>query len=113
MSEARSASDAEQVLRDEFRRHLDIFYARLKLAPPYHSVEQAVLHLTTLLQAMEPEERARLAAVPARRWELFRRAFVEAGLNQKHRGIIAGLARSRQSLDLSPEYDHFLNAFVS
>ena len=29
-------------LKDEFRHHLETFYAQLKLAPPYESVEKAI-----------------------------------------------------------------------
>lgn len=106
-----SPSDPIQVLREEFRRHLDVFYARLKLAPPYHSVEKAVAQLTASLTAKTPEERARLAEDPAARWTEFRKAFAESGLSQKHRGIIAGLANSGQTGGLPEEYDHFLSAF--
>ncbi|MBI4400537.1 MAG: hypothetical protein HY581_02755 [Nitrospirae bacterium] len=113
MAQPPSQSDPVQLLRDEFRHHLEIFYARLKLAPPYHSVEKAIGHLTAILTAMAPEERQRIAGDESLRWAQYRTAFVESGLNQKHRGIIAGLARSRQGLDLSPEYDHFLDAFTS
>jgi hypothetical protein len=101
-----------QALRDEFRHHLEIFYATLRLAPPYHSVEKAVAHLTTSLKAMTPEERAKLAADPSLRWAQYRAAFVESGLNQKHRGIIAGLIRSGR-VDLPAEYKPLLDAFPS
>jgi hypothetical protein len=108
-----ASSDPVQTLREEFRHHLDIFYARLKLAPPYHSVEKAIAQLTTALKAMTPEERSRLASDPAGRWLAYRQAFAESGLNQKHRGIIAGLAKSGQTGDLPKEYDHFLQSFLS
>ncbi len=108
-----TSSDPIQTLREEFRHHLDVFYARLKLAPPYHSVEKAVAQLTAALKAMTPEERARLGSDPAGRWEQYRKAFAESGLNQKHRGIITGLAKSGQTGDLPKEYEHFLSAFRS
>lgn len=98
-------------LRDEFRRHLETFYAKLKLAPPYHSVEKAVLQLATTLKALPPAERDHIAADPELRWARYAEAFTAAGLNQKHRGIILGLARSRQTLDLPKEYDRFLDTF--
>jgi len=107
------SSDPVQALREEFRHHLEVFYARLKLAPPYHSVEKAIVQLTTALKVMTPDERARLVSDQAGRWLEYRKAFAESGLSQKHRGIIAGLAKSRQSLDLAPEYDHFLSLFTS
>lgn len=101
-----------QALRDEFRRHLELFYSGLKLAPPYHSLEKAVVHFTAGLKAMAPEERVLLAAEPARKWAEYRKAFVESGLHQKHRGIIAGLARSGNT-SLSPEYQPFLDLYLS
>ena len=35
-------SDLVLTLREEFRSHLETFYSRLKLAPPYESVEKAI-----------------------------------------------------------------------
>ncbi len=102
-----------QALKDEFRRHLEVFYAKLKLAPPYHSVEKAITHLTATLKAMTPEERANVASDPALQWAQYRAAFVESGLSQKHRGIIAGLAKSGQANALPPEYKQLLEAFLS
>lgn len=113
MGALHSQADVVQVLRDEFRRHLEAFYARLKLAPPYHSVEKAITHLSTALQGMPPDERARLAADPALQWEQYRRAFVESGLHRKHRGIVARLAGSPRAADLPAEYKNFLEAFKS
>jgi len=101
-----------QALRNEFRHHLEVFYATLRLAPPYHSVEKAVAHLAASLKAMTPEERANIAADPARQWAQYRTAFVESGLNQKHRGIIAGLVRSGK-VDLPGEYKPLLDSFLS
>ncbi len=105
--------DPAQQLRDEFRSRLETFYAGLKLAPPYHSVEKAITQLTASLKAMTPEERVKLAADPAGRWAQYRKAFVDSGLHQKHRGIIAGLAKSGQTGGLPKEYDHFLQLFMS
>ena len=110
---ANRPADSIQLLRDEFRHHLESFYASLKLAPPYHTVEKAVAHLTGRLKSMEPAERDRIAGDPGLRWAEYRRAFVEAGLNQKHRGIIAGLIRSSLLIDLPQEYRHFLDTFSS
>nr|MBI3614852.1 hypothetical protein [Nitrospirota bacterium] len=101
-----------QAIRNEFRGHLEQFYAMLKLAPPYHSVEKAIAHLTASLKAMAPEERASLASEPALKWAQYKTAFVESGLNQKHRGIIAGLARSGKT-GLPAEYQAFLDAYLS
>lgn len=106
-----SPSDPTHELREEFRTHLDTFYARLKLAPPYESVEKALRALTTAVHALPKPEQSRIAADSALRWDQFRRAFESSGLSKKHRGIIAGLARNRARLDLPPEYDQFLNLF--
>ena len=105
--------DPLQILRDEFRRHLETFYARLKLAPPYESVEKALRALTTAVHAMPKEEQRRIITNSAARWEQFVRAFHTSGLAKKHRGIIAGLARNRAALDLPADYDHFLNLFTT
>lgn len=106
-----SLSDPTHELREEFRTHLDTFYTRLKLAPPYESVEKALRALTTAVHALPKPEQSRIAADSALRWEQFRRAFESSGLSKKHRGIIAGLAHNRARLDLPPEYDQFLNLF--
>ncbi|MCW5797839.1 MAG: hypothetical protein KIT40_05020 [Nitrospira sp.] len=98
-------------LRDEFRRHLDIFYSRLKLAAPYDSVEKALGTLTATLKALPPEELQRLGMDETQRWAHFRQAFIDSGLIQKHRGIIAGLTRSSAPLDLPPEFNHLLDLY--
>ena len=105
-------TDAIQALREDFRRNLELFYATLKLAPPYHSVEKAIVHLTATLTAMEPAERDRLVSDPALRWARFKAAFIESGLNQKHRGIIASLAKSPLPAEFTKEHRHFLEAFA-
>ena len=105
------AHDPLQRLREEFRSHLETFYARLKLAPPYESVEKAIRTLTTAVHALPKDEQARIAADPVLQWQQFRQAFETSGLVKKHRGIIAGLARNRSTLDLPPEFDHFLGLF--
>ncbi|MGH7209277.1 MAG: hypothetical protein ACREIL_07825 [Nitrospiraceae bacterium] len=113
MTDSRDEPDDIRFLQDEFRRHLETFYARLKLATPYHSVEKAITHLTTVLQGMAPEERERIAADPALQWEQYRRAFVDSGLHHKHRGIIVRLVRAPLTADLPAEHKHFLEAFKS
>lgn len=106
-------ADQLQALKDEFRRHLETFYAQLKLAPPYESVEKAIRSLVTNIHALPAPEQVRLAADAALRWQQFRKAFDASGLQKKHRGIIAGLAKHRSSLNLPAEYDHFLSLFTS
>ncbi|MBH0188411.1 MAG: hypothetical protein HP493_06035 [Nitrospira sp.] len=101
------------MLQDEFRTHLETFYARLKLAPPYESVEKAIRALTTAVYALPKAEQTRIMSDPVARWEQFRLAFHTSGLSKKHRGIIAGLARDRSAVDLPAEYDHFLHLFTS
>lgn len=108
-----TGSDPLHMLKDEFRRHLNVFYSRLKLAPPYESVEKALRSLTTAMHALPKEEQVRIIADSAARWEQFARAFQTSGLAKKHRGIIAGLARNRSTLDLPAEYDRFLDLFTA
>ena len=112
MPDAQPVSDPVQVLRETFRRHLEAFYASLKLAPPYHSVEKAITELTKALHALPLEERHRVALDPQAQWTHFTRAFVDSGLNCKHRGILTGLARRRESLSLPIEYESFLDTFL-
>jgi hypothetical protein len=105
-------TDHTLALREEFRHHLELFYAQLKLAPPYESVEKAIRSLTASIHALPPSDRARLVTDAAARWRHFRQAFESSGLSKKHRGIIAGLARNRSSLNLPAEYDQFLNLYL-
>ena len=108
-----SIADHTLALREEFRHHLETFYAQLKLAPPYESVENAIRSLTTSVHALPPLERVRLATDATARWQHFRHAFESSGLSKKHRGIIVGLARNRSSLNLPTEYDAFLSLYLS
>jgi hypothetical protein len=108
-----SPIDPTLALREEFRYHLETFYAQLKLAPPYESVEKAIRSLTTSVHALPPLERARLATDTTARWQQFHQAFESSGLSKKHRGIIAGLAHNRSSLNLPAEYDVFLSLYLS
>jgi hypothetical protein len=114
MSEQTAPStDHTLALREEFRHHLETFYAQLKLAPPYESVEKAIRSLTTSLHSLPPSERAKLATDTTARWQHFRQAFESSGLSKKHRGIIAGLVRNRSELNLPAEYDQFLSLYRS
>lgn len=103
--------DGFRALKEEFRCHLETFYAGLKLAPPYDSVEKAVRTLTTMVHGLPSEEQTRIMADPALRWRQFQRAFQISGLAKKHRGIIAGLARNRSTIGLPAEYDYLLACF--
>jgi len=108
---ARSQPDVTEALREEFRSHLETFYAQLKLAPPYESVEKAVRALITAVHALPKAEQARIVENTDLKWEQFRQAFESSGLSKKHRGIIAGLAKNRAGLNLSTDYDRFLSLF--
>jgi len=113
MKKVRNQPDEIRLLQQEFRRHLECFYAGLKLAPPYESVERAITQFAATLKAMAPDERKRIGIDPDLRWTQYRTAFVEAGLHRKHRGIIAGFARSRQGLGLPAEYHRLLDTFIA
>ena len=67
--------DHTLVFREEFRHHLELFYAQLKLAPPYESVEKAIRSLTTSIHPLPPSERSRLANDTTARWRPYRQAF--------------------------------------
>ena len=108
-----SMTDPIHALREEFRAHLETFYACLKLAPPYESVEKAIRVLTTTLHAMPAHEQAQIEADSVLKWKQFAQAFQASGLSRKHRGIIAGLARNRKSVNLPLEYDQFLAQFTT
>ena len=101
------------LLRDEFRRHLQTFYSRLQLAPPYDSVEKALRQFTASVKALPAADQHRLLSDPVLRWARYRRSFIDSGLSRKHRGIIAGLAQHRDMIDLPPQFDHFLGLYVS
>lgn len=107
-----SRPDPGQSLGEEFRRHLETFYARLKLVPPYDSVEKAIRILMGVIRTLPEAEQQRILADPAAQWSLFRQAFDRAGLVKKHRGIIAGFARNRAAVDLPADYDQLLNLFL-
>jgi hypothetical protein len=113
MNKSSGTTDPIKTLAEEFRRHLEIFYARLKLAPPYDSVEKAIKSLTMAVARMSAEERMRAMADPILTWTLYRQAFVDSGLSLKHRGIILGLIRSKQTAELPVEYAAFLEAYTS
>ena len=109
---AQGASDPVQALRDDFRRHLELFFAGLKLAPPYNSVEKAVATLAGNLKAMAIQDRVQVAENPHRRWTEYGKAFVESGLHRKHHGIVVGLIRSKQTTGLPPEYSAWLEVYT-
>lgn len=84
--------DDRQPLLTEFRQHLEAFYAALNLAPPYHSVEKAILCLSSLVTTKTAEQQEQLLGDQVLRRELYVQAFTDSGLHHKHRGIITGRA---------------------
>ena len=102
----------EKSLQYDFRQNLEEFYATLKLAPPYHSVEKAMTCLSTLLHEKTAEEQQEISQDQELKWKLYQQAFIESGLSKKHRGIISGLAQT-QKLDCFPqEHRYFLEPFL-
>lgn len=108
-----ASPDAITMLREDFRRRLETFYARLQLAPPYDTVEKAVAALSEALKTMPPDARARLLDDQALQWAQYGKAFVASGLHLKHRGIIAGLIQAGRGAELPAEYKAFLDPFQS
>ena len=96
-----------QALLTEFRENLEAFYAALKLAPPYDSVEKTIRCLSAMFETKTAEEQAQLLGDDSLRWKLHVRAFIDSGLHRKHRGIISGLART-DALDQVPESLRYL-----
>jgi hypothetical protein len=113
MSKLTGPDNPIKALREDFRRHLEIFYARLKLAPPYDSVEKAIKTLGAILTAVPAEEQARVFSNADLAWAHYRQAFIDSGLYLKHRGIISGLVRSGQTANFPPEYAALLEAYGS
>lgn len=96
-----------QALLNEFRQNLEDFYAALKLAPPYDSVEKTIRCLDSLVKAKTAEEQAQVLSDNALKRQLHVQAFVESGLHKKHRGIITGLAHTA-AFDQFPESLRYL-----
>jgi hypothetical protein len=111
MKSSLSSSDPIHILRQEFRNHLEEFYAFLKLAPPYHSIEKAVQYLSNTLRTKTEEFRHGLLNDPNQKWSLFQEVFSASGLQNKHRGIIQQLSLSSAYSPTSPEALCFLSNF--
>ncbi len=99
--------DSHQALLSEFRENLEAFYAELKLAPPYDSVEKTIRCLSDLLKTKTAEEQAQVLSNNALKRQLHVQAFVDSGLHKKHRGIITGLAHTN-AFDQFPESLRYL-----
>lgn len=102
----------EKALQHDFRQNIEEFYATLKLAPPYHSVEKAVTCLSTLLHEKTAEEQQEISQDQGLKWKLYQQAFIESGLSKKHRGIISGLAQTQKLECFSQEHRYFLEPFL-
>lgn len=109
---ALQSSDPIHVLRQEFRGHLEQFYANLNLAPPYHSIEKALQHLSNTLRSKPDEFRQGLLQDATHKWELFQEIFSASGLQKKHRGIIHQLALSSSYNSTYSESLRFLSHFT-
>ena len=106
------SSDSIYILRQEFRSHLEQFYAHLNLAPPYHSIEKALQYLSNTLRTKPEDFRQEFLQDPAKKWEFFQEIFSASGLQKKHRGIIQQLARSSTYSGASSESLRFLKNFA-
>lgn len=105
-------SDPIHALRQEFRGHLEQFYAHLSLAPPYHSIEKALQNLSNTLRTKPKEFPQELLQDATNKWALFQEIFSASGLQKKHRGIIQQLARSPSYTVSSSESLRFLRNFT-
>lgn len=106
----KSKSPAE-IIREDFRDRLERFYSRLNLAPPYHSIEKAVQHLSNTLRTKSKASQESLLQNPQKRLDLFQKIFSLSGLSEKHKGIIQHLARSLSEDQLSEDSLAFLRNF--
>jgi hypothetical protein len=91
---------------------LERFYACLNLAPPYHSIEKAVQHLSNTLLTKSETFRQSLLEDPKKRWPLFEEIFQASGLSRKHRGIIIQLAQAHSFSFSCEESLRFLRFFT-
>jgi hypothetical protein len=105
-------SDPIHILRQEYRAHLERFYACLNLAPPYHSIEKAVHHLSNTLRTKPERFRQVLLEDPKKKWPLFEEIFQASGLSRKHRGIIIKLSQAHSLSSSSEESLRFLRVFT-
>jgi hypothetical protein len=106
------SSDSITRLRQEFRVHLGEFYTHLNLAPPYHSIEKAVQHLSNTLRTKPEEFHQELLHDASKKWAVFQEIFLASGLQKKHRGIIQHLALSSSYSAVSSESLRFLRNFA-
>ena len=105
-------TDSIQKIREDYRIHLQTFYAHLNLAPPYHSIEKAVQHLSNTLRTKPETFLQALLEDPQKKWELYEKIFAASGLSRKHRGIITQLALSTSTSPTNKESLRFLRIFT-
>jgi hypothetical protein len=107
---AAPAGEIRSRLEADFRRRVTLFYRSLRITPPYHSVEKAMLALRDRLKNLpEPDLRAAAADLSSLN-ALFAQVFIDTGLAKKSRGIITKLLADRPDL-LAPECRPFADAF--
>jgi len=107
------SSDSIHILRQEYRAHLERFYAFLNLAPPYHSIEKAVQHLSNTLRTKHETFLQILLEDPQKKWLLFEEIFQASGLSRKHRGIIIKLSEAHSLSSSGEESLRFLRVFTN
>lgn len=105
-------ADNIETLREEYRLHLQTFYTHLNLAPPYHSIEKAVQHLSNTLRTKSTSFLQTLLEDPEKKWSLYKKIFEASGLSRKHRGIITQLALTPSFYPLTEESLRFLRVFT-
>lgn len=106
------SADSIHTLREDYRVHLQTFYATLNLAPPYHSIERAIQHLSNTLQTKPETFLQALLEDPQQKWSLYERIFEASGLARKHRGIIRQLALKPPFSPAGEESLRFLRIFT-
>jgi hypothetical protein len=106
------SADPIQSIRQEFRNQLEAFYTHLNLAPPYHSIEKAIQHLSNTLRTKPEAFQQTLLHDPQEKWALFEQIFEASGLSQKHRGIITQLAQTPSFASAGEESLRFLIIFT-
>ena len=111
MAPSQNIENPAEAIRQEFRTRLEEFYSQLNLAPPYHSIEKAVQHLSNTLKTKSPEFQESLLQDNEKKVSLFQRIFSLSGLSQKHQGIIAHLARTLPQEYLAQDSLVFLQNF--
>ena len=104
--------DPIDTLKQEYRSQLERFYACLNLAPPYHSIEKAVQHLSNTLRAKPEAFRQTVLIDLQQKWSLFEEIFQASGLSRKHRGIILQLAQADSFTFSDEESFRFLRVFT-